>query len=242
MAKAERLPNLIIMSLFLLGCEKQYLANEGYTPEIIQVDAKEVKKAHFFGTSYNFNMDSSAIEAMDKILKDARSAGIDNIGFMLISNEVIPIEAQKRAKKQIYKLMYKHGFITSRIVDSGTCVYQEAKTGVRIDILKYEIKEPDCSSWSEYIGDMDTNKNLPKYGATATYNTMEMVANKADFIAPRKYRGQEVRAAIAAAVATPGSSGGSSSSSSGSNSRSSGSSGSSGGLSLGGSMSSSIGL
>jgi type IV pilus biogenesis protein CpaD/CtpE len=237
MAKTKRLPNLIITSLFLLGCEKQYLANDGYIPETIQVDVKEVKNTHFFETSRNFNIDSGAIEAMNKVLKDARSAGIDNVGFMLISNELIPVEAQKRAKEQTYKVMHKHGFMTSRIIDSGTCVYKDAKVGIRIDILKYDIKEPNCSQWSEYIGDMDTNKNLPKYGAAITYNIIEMIGNKADFITPRKYRGQEVNAAIAAAGVTPSGGGGSSSGSSNSSGSSSDSS-SGGGTSSGSSSSS----
>jgi type IV pilus biogenesis protein CpaD/CtpE len=238
MAKTERLLNLIITSLFLLGCEKQYLADDGYIPETIQVDMKEVKNTHFFGTSQNFNIDSNTIEAIDKVLKDTRSAGIDNVGFMLVSSELIPVEAQKQAKEQIYKIMYKHGFMTSRIIDSGTCVYKDAKTGIRIDILKYDIREPNCSPWSEYIGDMDTNKNLPKYGAAITFNTLEMVSNKADFISPRKYKGQEVNAAIAAIGTTPDSGGGSSSSSS---SSSSGGGGGGGGSSMGNSMSSSSG-
>ncbi|MDR0753495.1 MAG: CpaD family pilus assembly lipoprotein, partial [Holosporaceae bacterium] len=89
----------------------------------------------------------------------------------------------------------------------GTCIYKDARTGIRIDILKYDVKKPNCNQWVEYIGDTDTNKNLPKYGAAVTCNMIEMIANKADFIAPREYKGSEAKSAVAA-IGTTGSSNG----------------------------------
>jgi type IV pilus biogenesis protein CpaD/CtpE len=201
-----------LIGILLTGCEKQYLANDGYVPDAVVIEAKEVKTVHFFDTSLNSDINPTILVAMDKLLNDVRGEGVDNVGFMLVSDKLIPPETQERVKKQIYKLLYKNGFMSSRIVDSGVSVYKDAKTGVRIDVLRYDIKEPNCDLWSEYIGDMDTNKHLPKYGAADAYNFTEMIANKADLVSPRKYKGQEVKAAIAASAGGGSSSGSSSSS------------------------------
>ncbi|MDR2646110.1 MAG: CpaD family pilus assembly lipoprotein [Holosporaceae bacterium] len=193
-------------NLFFAGCEKQYLPNDGYIPEVMRIEAQEVKNSYFFGCLPDFNADSNFWGEIDKLLRDVRPEE-GNIGFMLLSPQSIPVEVQEKVKNQLYTLMYKHGFISSRIIDSGICIYKDAKTGIRIDVLKYDVKKPNCNQWVEYIGDTDTNKNLPKYGAAGTYNTIEMIANKADFAAPRKYKGSEAKSAIAA-VGAVGSSGG----------------------------------
>ncbi|MDR2781783.1 MAG: CpaD family pilus assembly lipoprotein [Holosporaceae bacterium] len=213
--------NLALICLLLIGCEKQYLANDGYVPETIEIEAKEVKDVHFFATPRNFVLDKPTTEAVNKLLKDARAEGIENIGFMLTSDRVITVETQEKAKKQISQLMIKHGFLNSRIINSGACVYKDAKVGFRIDILRYDVKEPNCSTWSEYIGDLDTNKHMPKYGAAAAYNLIEMISNKADFVSPRKYSGPEVSAAVNAARIKSSGGGGGGGSSSGSSAASS---------------------
>ncbi|MDR2067706.1 MAG: CpaD family pilus assembly lipoprotein, partial [Holosporaceae bacterium] len=143
-----------------------------------------------------------------------------------ISNKLIPLKLQEKAKKQILFLAGKNGFLDSRVVNSGICVYKDAKVGVRLDVLKYEAKGPDCDTWSEYIGDTDSNKHLPKLGASGSYNLVEMIANKADLVAPRKYKGTDAKSSIDAlsASGSGSSSGGSSSGSSGSSSSSSSSS------------------
>ncbi|MDR0556122.1 MAG: CpaD family pilus assembly lipoprotein [Holosporaceae bacterium] len=211
--------------LLLCGCEKQYLANDGYVPEIVHVEAKENKKNYFFGTSGSFELTHDIVDAIVEVLKKARSTGVDNIGFRLISDRSIPLKIQENLRKQLSNLMCRHGFLRSRIVDSGTCIYRDAKAGIRIEVLTYDVKEPDCSLWSEYIGDIDTNKHLPKFGAAYTYGLLEQIANKADLVTPRKYRGQDTLDAIAAAKAGSSSSGGGGSSSP-SSSASAGSSGS----------------
>jgi pilus biogenesis lipoprotein CpaD len=211
--------NALISLVFLVGCEKRHKAEDGYAPEIIEIEAKETKIVNFFDSSSDFNVDPTVLEAMNKLLSDARANGIGNVGLMLVSDKPIPVETQKRAKKRVYSLMNKNGFPESRIVDSGACVYKEAKTGFRIDILKYDLKRPDCGFWSEYIGDVDTSKPLPKYGAAEAYNMAEMIANEADLVSPRKYKGQEVNAAISSTGGSSsggGSSGGGGGSSSGS--------------------------
>jgi type IV pilus biogenesis protein CpaD/CtpE len=186
------------MSIVFCGCEKQYLADDGYAPETTTIEAKESRKTYFFETGEDFNLSAEILAKIDNLLLKARQIGTDNIGFMLISDKLIPLESQKKAKKQIRLAMNKRGFINSRIVDSGHCIYKGARLGIRIDILKYETKKPDCDIWSEYVGDTDTNKHLPKCGVSDVYNLGEMIANKADLIAPREYAGQDTQASIAA--------------------------------------------
>jgi type IV pilus biogenesis protein CpaD/CtpE len=218
----------VIGLLFCGGCEKQYLPDDGYISEDNEIDAKEHKCVHFFRTGRDFNFSAATVAKMNKILRNTRSKGIGNIGFMLVSNQIIPLKLQEKAKKQIYFLTSKNGFMDSRVVDSGICVYKDAKVGVRLDVLKYEAKGPNCDVWSEYIGDADSNKHLPKLGASGAYNLVEMIVNKADLIAPRKYKGADAKSSIDALSSTGSTGSTSSGSSSSSGSRfSSGSSSSS---------------
>ncbi|MDR2724156.1 MAG: CpaD family pilus assembly lipoprotein [Holosporaceae bacterium] len=198
MMKAQYWVAFLVINLWLNGCEKQYLPNDGYVPEVMQIDAQEVRDSHFLNCLPNFDFDTHNLKAVDKLLSDIRSAGMDNIEFMLVSPQSVPVEKQEKVKKQLYELMHKRGFINSRIIDYGICIYEGAKIGIKIDVLKCDVKEPDCSKWSEYIGDTDTNKNLPKYGAASVHNTITMIADKTDLVSPRKYVGHEARAAMAA--------------------------------------------
>ncbi|MDR1236530.1 MAG: CpaD family pilus assembly lipoprotein [Holosporaceae bacterium] len=216
-----------VICLLPAGCQKQYLADDGYVPETVSIDATETKNISFFPTSRDFSPDSATVEKMTQLLKDIHAEDIENIGFMLISDSAIPHEIQEKAKREISHLMGRMGFLNSRIVDSGTCIYKNAKVGIRIDALKYETNEINCDMWSEYIGDIDTNKHLPKYGAATAFNLLETIGNKADLISPRKYSGQETSAAIESAgvTVTGGGGGDSSSAASGSGGGSSGSGG-----------------
>jgi type IV pilus biogenesis protein CpaD/CtpE len=225
-----------VICLLLAGCQKQYLADDGYIPETVAIDATETKNISFFPTSRDFSPDSATLEKMTKLFKDIYAENIENIGFMLISDSAIPYEIQEKAKREISHLMGRIGFLNSRIVDSGTCIYKNAKVGIRIDALKYDTGEINCDVWSEYVGDIDTNKHLPRYGAATAFNFLETIGNKADLVSPRKYSGQDVSAAIEAAGITATGGGGDSSSTAGS---SGGSSGSSTGSSTGSSSSSS---
>ncbi len=218
---------LTILAFVTTGCEKQYLADDGYVPEEYIVDVKENKNINFFETSNSFNLSEQTIQQISNLLKDTRSKGIENISFMLVSDKPVPVNVYQATKDKVMSLMRRHGFLESRIIDSGMCVYNDAKCGVRIDVLQYEVTEPDCGKWTEYIGDTDTNKRLPKYGVSGIYNFEQMIANKADLISPRTYRGQETKAAIAAMGGGSASSVGSSSSGSSSSSSSDSSSSSS---------------
>lgn len=214
---------LVSMGCILAGCEHQRAIDDGYVHEEANLKVEENRKIHFFDCSKDFNFSPKEIKAMEELLKETQGQGKTNVGFMIVSNKVIPQVTQEKVKKRIKELMYKYGFMDSRIVDCGVSVYGDAKNGVRIDILNYDVTEPDTSLWSEYIGDCDTNKSLPRYGTSDIYNLEKMIANEADLIAPRKYKGQDATTAITAMSST-GSSSSSSSSSSGSSSSSLGSS------------------
>lgn len=201
----------------ITGCENK--TNSKHILEFASIEASEEKEAHFFSTDYNFNFSNDTFAQMEKLLRDTRAEGIDNIGFMIISDRIVPFEKQEEIKRKIIPIMNKFGFINSRIIDSGTCVYKEAKSGIRINILKYSVKEPDCSPWSESIGDVDTDKQMPKFGVAGVYNFREMIGNKADLVVPRKYLGQSAKDAIEASKSSGSAGGG------GNGSGSSGSSG-----------------
>ena len=198
---------LILMS----ACDKQVKVEDGYIPEFAAIDSQEQCEHHLFLCDSNFNFSDATIAEIEALLKNTRATGIDNIDFMIMANAPVPVETQVRVKEQIRSLMYKHGFIRSRVIDKGVCVYKDAKPGIRIGILQYKVKEPNCDLWSEYIGDTDTNKNLPKYGVSHVYNLEEMIANKADFSAPREYQGTRASDAIGAisSIKNSGGSGGS---------------------------------
>jgi type IV pilus biogenesis protein CpaD/CtpE len=187
-----------LSSLLMLGCEKQYKADDGYIPEFYEIDTVETKSSQLFTLDNNFNFSDVILSRMNKLLKAARAEGKENVSFVIIANRPVDMDIQEKIRNRVYALLYKTGFINSRIIDSGLCIYKSANTGVRIDILKYEVNPPDCSLWSEYIGDMDTNKNLPKFGMSDAYNLTEMIGNKADFVVPRKYKGPQAAKAIAA--------------------------------------------
>lgn len=202
--KFKYLPLLSALVL-ISACDKQVKIEDGYIPEFAAIESEEQCEHHLFLFDSNLSLSNATIAEIEALLKDTRATGIDNIDFMVISNTPVPVETLTRVKEQIRSLMYKHGFIRSRVIDKGICVYKDAKPGVRIGILQYKVKKPNCDVWSEYIGDTDTNKNLPKYGVSHIYNLEEMIANKADFSAPRKYRGVRTSDAISALSSTGGS-------------------------------------
>ena len=189
--------SLITAICLITGCDN--CRKNTYAPKFPNVEASEEKEAHFFSTNHDFTFSENTLTQIETLLRDTRAAGINNIGFMIISDKPVHFDKQEKVKRNITSMMNKFGFINSRIIDSGTCVYKAAKRGIRINILKYHVKEPDCSPWTESIGDMDNTKQLPRFGAVETYNLGEMVANKADLVVPRTYIGQRTKDAIEAA-------------------------------------------
>ncbi|MBQ7674813.1 MAG: hypothetical protein IJT36_09965 [Alphaproteobacteria bacterium] len=209
----------LISALFLInGCDKQVKVEDGYTPEFAAIEAEEQGEQYLFQCGSSFDLSEATCVSIEDLLKSARAVEVENVEFMIISNAPVLLAVQKKVKSRIRSLMYKHGFIKSRIIDKGVCVYKDAQPGVRIGLLRYKVKEPNCNQWNEYIGDTDVSKNLPKYGVSAVYNLEEMIANKADFVSPRTYSGTRVDTALSGMGVTTSSGGGNGSAPSGSGS------------------------
>lgn len=183
--------------LVLGGCDKQ-MKMDDYVPDSARVEGEEVGEHHIFESNANFDFSAKSIAEMDHLLKETMAHGVDNIAFIIVSNKPVSVEHQEKVQKMLMPLMHKYGFMNSRIINRGVCIYENAKPSLRISVLRYQVKEPDCSPWSEYVGDTDTNKNLPKYGFCDVYNLEEMIANKADLVAPRNYKGATGSGAVGA--------------------------------------------
>ncbi|MBO6055585.1 MAG: hypothetical protein J6P84_01190 [Alphaproteobacteria bacterium] len=181
--------------------------------EEAKIDITENKVTHFFGVDDNFQLTVSDREKLEKLLKDSKGEGIENVGFMIISNSPVLAAQKKALSDQVKSKMIGAGFLESRIVDSGVCIYKDAKKGVRVDILKYDLQRTDISLWNDFIGDCDIERSLPHYGRAMNYNIEEIVSNSADLISPRKYKGQKTENAIEAIKAAGSSNKGNSSSS-----------------------------
>jgi type IV pilus biogenesis protein CpaD/CtpE len=188
--------------LLMQGCEKQYKADDNYISGFKSLNVSENRVSKFFALDNNFELSESTLLGVKKMLNDAKAEGIGNVSFVIISNRPIGIQEQEKIREIIQLCMYQAGFLNSRITDSGLCIYATAKPGVRIDILKYNVEEPDSRIWSEYIGDLDTNKEIPRFGVSEVCNFREMIANDADLLAPRKYKGAKTTDAVAAIEAT----------------------------------------
>ncbi|MDR1361942.1 MAG: CpaD family pilus assembly lipoprotein [Holosporaceae bacterium] len=200
--------------LAMVGCEKQYKANDAYVSDVKSLRVSENRRSKFFELNNNFELSENSLLGIKKVLRDAKGEGIDNISFVIISNRPMGIAWQEKIRSIVQQYMYEAGFLDSRIIDSGLCIYSGAKPGVRLDVLQYNVEEPDCGRWTEYVGDMDTNKGLPRFGASDACNLGAMIGNSADLINPRNYKGQKTSEAMKAAASSgSGSSGGSSSSS-----------------------------
>lgn len=199
--------------LILTGCSENKLTSLSDFEEA-KIDITENRVTHFFDVDSNFRLSASDQEKLEKLLKDSKGEGIENVGFMIVSNAPVLMAHKKAISDQVKSNMVRAGFLESRIKDSGVCIYKDAKKGVRVDILKYDLQRTDIDLWNDFVGDCDMEKSLPHYGRAMNYNMEEMISNSADLIAPRKYRGQKTEHAVKAMGETGSSSGSSSSSSS----------------------------
>ncbi len=217
--------SLTAVCLLLTGCSEKE-TTVGRDLEWPSINITENKTSHFFSVNNDFQMSNADNERLVKLLRDSKGEGIENIGFMIISDSPVLKDQKIGLSNQVKSKMLRAGFLESRIIDSGTCIYKDAKKGVRVDVLKYDLQKTDVDLWNDSIGDCNLEKPLPKYGNAMNYNMEEMIANKADLIAPRKYKGQRTELAISAMNDMGSFSGGGSSSSSSSfSSKSSSSSG-----------------
>lgn len=225
----------IFSCIFLCGCSKLGMDPSGTNGNIsarcvdfAKIEITENPDSHFFELSPgSFNFTEESKQRLESVLKIAQAKGMSNVSFLMISDKPIPLDAQKQIKENILAPMFEYGFMESRILDSGTCIYPKAIPGVRINILDYEIDTPDIGEWTDTIGDADPNKHLPKIGVCHNYNLEQMIANKADLLSPRRYKGQRTQDAIDALSSSGGSSGGGSGGSKGGSSSSKSSSSSS---------------
>ena len=217
--------SLTAVCLLLTGCSNKNEELSTGDHDHQEINITECKFSHFFEVNSNFQMSSVNKAKLEKLLRDSKGEGIENIGFMIVSDSPILKEQKAKISSQVKSQMIRAGFLESRIVDSGICVYKDAKKGVRVDILKYDLQRTEIDMWTDSVGDCDIEKDLPSYGKAINYNLEEMVANSADLISPRKYKGQRTQDAIKAvgdvASSSGGSSGGGSSRSSSSSSSSS---------------------
>lgn len=211
--------SLTAVCLILTGCSEREFTSLSDFDET-EIDITENKTSHFFAVNSNFEMSAGDLAKLEKLLKDSKGEGIENVGFMIVSNSPVLTAQKKSISERVKSKMMRAGFLDSRIVDSGVCIYKDAKKGVRVDVLKYDLQRTDTNLWDDSIGDCDTEKPLPSYRKATNYNLEEMIANSADLIAPRKYKGQKIEQAIKAMSGTGSSGGGGGSSSSGSRSSS----------------------
>jgi len=213
--------SLTAIGLLLVGCSSEKEKSSVAAYEEPEINITECKFSHFFKVDNNFRMSNAEKAKLDKLLKDSKGEGIENVGFMIVSNSPVLKTQKSELLAQVKSQMIRAGFLESRIIDSGICMYKDAEKGVRVDILKYDLHRTETDPWTESTGDCDFEKDLPDYGKSTNYNLEELIANNADLISPRRYKGQRTEDAINA-VSSGGSSGGSSSSGSSSSGSSSG--------------------
>ncbi|MDR3179347.1 MAG: CpaD family pilus assembly lipoprotein [Holosporaceae bacterium] len=181
-----------------VGCEKQYQPDDGYVHEIAEINVVKFRNSSFFPLNQHKNFSSSVRTTMENFLREAKNNEIENISFSIFSPQDVNNNVLQSIKKQVLAIACKAGFILSRISYDGIIKTESSEIEVYIETLKYKLQEPDCSPWSEYIGDTDTNKDLPRFGAADRYNLKEMIANGADLVTPRKYKGPHTPSAIRA--------------------------------------------
>jgi len=190
--------SLTAVCLLLTGCSHEIEDMASYSYAEKNVDIKESKTSHFFAVDSNFQMSDEGKAKLSQLLKDSKGRGIENVGFIIVSDSPVAKTERTVLSNQVRSQMEKAGFLDSRIIDSGICVYKDAKKGVRVDILKYDLKRSTFDEWDDPIGDCDLEQNLPNWSKATNYNMEEMIANPADLISPRKYKGQKATDAISA--------------------------------------------
>ncbi len=190
--------NLTAVCLLLTGCSTERVEAPSYAYNEEKIDIKENRTSHLFAIDNNFQMSEEDQVKLYQLLRDSKGRGIENVSFMITSDSPVTKFERVALSNQVRSQMEKAGFLDSRIIDSGICIYKDAKKGVRVDILKYDLKRTNLGEWDNPIGDCDVERNLPNYGKATNYNLEEIIANPADLISPRKYKGQKATNAIAA--------------------------------------------
>ena len=192
---------IAFLVLLATGCEtpvNNKAKSDIYREDSMRITATENREIRLIQCKDDFEITDEQKMRFREFLKESREAGAENIAFTIISNRQLTLSKQKEIKESICDLMYKEGFIRSRVIDSGICVYKDATPSIRVDVLHYELDEPDIGEWKEDVGDCDLDKDIPKFGVSNSYNFGKMIANKADLTTPREYRGMSATDAVAA--------------------------------------------
>ena len=182
----------------LTGCSSERAGAPSHSYGEEKIDVKENRTSHLFAVDDNFQMSEEDQAKLSQLLRDSKGRGIENVGFIITSDSPIAKSERTALSNQVRSQMEKAGFLESRIIDSGICVYKDAKKGVRVDILKYDLRRTNVGEWDDTVGDCDLDKNLPNYSKATNYNLEEIIANPADLVSPRKYKGQKATDAITA--------------------------------------------
>ena len=198
MSKFVTYVGLAVLAVAMSGCRlsSNRRPSDTFIPEMSNIDALERTNSYFFPFNDKFELSSNNLASINRLLKRTRAQGISNIGFIIMSNRVMPMKQQRIMNNKIATLMHEHGFIDSRIVNLGNAMYRGASAGVRINILRYIVNKTSSRKWTESIGDIDLTKDLPRMGASDNFNLESMIANEADLVSPRRYKGPRACAAI----------------------------------------------
>jgi len=194
--------SLTAVCLLLTGCSGGSDNKPPYSYNQEKIDVKENRTSHLFAVDDNFQMSDEDKVKLSQLLKDSKGRGIENVSFIIVSDAPVAKAERTALSNQVRTQMEKAGFWDSRIIDSGICIYKTAKKGVRVDILKYDLNRTNIKEWDDPIGDCDIEQHFPNYGKTTNYNLEEIIANPADLISPRKYKGQKATDAITAISST----------------------------------------
>ncbi len=199
---------ITLMLLLTTGCETPInkSGSDIDKEDSLKITAIENREIHLIQCNKDFKVTNEQKMRFKEFLKESREAGAENIAFTIISDHQLSLSKQKEIKKFVYGLIYKEGFIKSRVIDSGVCVYKDATPSIRVDVLHYELDEPDVSQWNADVGDCNLDKDIPKFGVSNSYNFGKMIANKADLLNPRKYKGMSATDAVSAIGTSSGSS------------------------------------
>lgn len=165
-------------------------------------------------------MDEELISTFNEIVNKIKVSGKKNIKITFINNTSnINLGKQTLLLKQFKRFMLEAGFGVTQIKLNFQSKNDESEMpyGVKMEALGYESKPVEASVWDEAIGDIDTEKDMPSFGATMASNLEQMIANPGHLVNPPECEFSESKSSIAAmlsgASSSGGSSGGSSSSS-----------------------------
>ena len=103
------LVSLTACYLILTGCSENKFALPNEFEEA-KINITENKVTHFFGVDNNFEMSVDDLAKLEKLLKNSKGKGIENVGFMIISNSPVLTAQRKVLSGQVKSKMIRAGF------------------------------------------------------------------------------------------------------------------------------------